>query len=159
MSHSSRTHRQQLPPGLSCNKGCRPFVGIPVAGSTNYKFLCTLRRRDFVVLFIPKGLTARDAKVRFRTKVQTRTFQNQTKVRTKVQQIAELDQKSGPVFGQQGKILNLFELGPNWTYGPGQCWSLRGFWKWHDWLIWRTISIWTFWLVDMENNKNLYGIW
>ena len=69
------------------------------------------------------GLTIRDAEVRFRTKVWTWTFQNRTKVWSKVQHITGLDQKSGPAFGQKGKILNLFELGPNWTLYHPRVWG------------------------------------
>ena len=56
-----------------------------------------------------------DAIVRFRTKVRTRTFQNRTEVRFKVQTIAGPDRKSSPAFEQEGKVPNLFELGPNRT--------------------------------------------
>ena len=56
-----------------------------------------------------------DAVVRFRTKVRTRTFQNRTEVQFKVQTIAGPDRKSSPAFEQEGKVPNLFELGPNRT--------------------------------------------
>ena len=73
------------------------------------------KRRSRLKADIVKALECSDAVVRFRTKVRTRTFQNRTEVRFKVQTIAGPDRKSSPAFEQEGKVPNLFELGPNRT--------------------------------------------
>ena len=109
--------------------------------STTKSVYCTVVHSSSPSFFF--WYLTRDVKVRFRTKVWTWTFQNWSKVWSKVQQIAGLDQKSGPVFGQQGKISNLFELGLNQTYGP-----------------WPMVEIQeAIWLVDNENNKHFYINW